>query len=120
MSSMTNEDLHEKYTQFTRTEVERVKREYESKVVAVTSKLENNLNTLSTLLETKTLQLEQVVMTRDTMEKTYNYAVIDDVHAREDLIMELKAKNEALQEIFDQTNTELKNWTTKLMTGTLH
>ena len=23
-------------------------------------------------------------MTRDTMEKTYNYAVIDDVHAREE------------------------------------
>ncbi len=84
MSSLTNEDIHEKYTLFTRNEVEKVKKEYSQKILAVTAKLENNLNTLQTLLETKTLQLEQVLITRDTMEKTYNYAVIDDVHAREE------------------------------------
>jgi hypothetical protein len=46
MASLTNEDLQEKYTLFARSEVERTKKEYETKILALTAKLENSLSTL--------------------------------------------------------------------------
>lgn len=33
------------------------------------------------------------------------------------LIMDLKAKNEIIQDIFESTNDELKRWTDQLLTG---